>query len=401
MWITTLLLVACIVVARAWNAFAFPCLDADDGWRFVWCFQHGGSDLWTWRHSGYVTVLPNALTALASFAPLGVQPILYAAAAGTVASLALSMFASRRFRGVLRDDWSRAALCVMVALAPHGNARLVASALWTYIAFAWMGALLAMTPPTRGPRRWLEFVVASLLTASSPFSLAIVPVRLVQAIRSRRDRTFHLALVAVAVVYAAVMMSPDPERQRDPLVLAAAGLRLLSQRVIAESLLGGASWPALGWLVWPFSALVVGWLAVAILRLPPRPRRFAVALTAVILVASAMAVAGRAHMGMPDVWWGNRYTYMQRIGFHLLVGLVVAHRLAAASAPLRRKVVLLGLVHAMGLAWIGNEQYELSPRAGEQVLAWAAAAETWQHEPPGERRPLGLRRPGEWSLELR
>ena len=400
-WVATFLLVAVVVVVRSWNAFAFPILEADDGVRFVFCFEHDGLDLWTWRHHGYSCLLVNAITALASGAPLGLQPILYAASAGAVASVALSLFAARRFRIVVRSDLVRAALCLMIALAPHGHARLVAGAMWMNVNLALIAVLLALVPlPRSGRARAVELAVVALLTLSSPFSLAAVPLRLAQAWRSPADRGCHLSLVAVAVLYA-VYITPDPSGVRDPVMLAGAFARMLVKRVVAETMLGGAAWPTLGTAVWPFAGLVIAWVSLGVPRLPASKRSVALGLVGIIVTTSAMVVVGRANLGMPDVWWGERYTFIQRISFHLLLGILLAHRFATSTIRRQRIAVAMGLLHAFALAVTSGELYETYRRDGEQVLTWAAAAESWQDDSPGERAPLRLRRPGEWSLQLR
>jgi hypothetical protein len=401
-WIVTFLLVAFVVVARAPLAFAFPILEADDGVRLLYCAEHSGLDLWTWRHMGYVSLLTNAITALAAGAPAGVQPILYAACAGAVAALALSLFAARRFRVVVRDDRVRAGLCLMVALAPHGYARLVAAAMWMHVNFALIAALLALTPPAKGRRaRVGEFALVALLTVSSPWALVAVPLRLAQVWTRPRARAFQLGIVAVAAAYALFAVASDPAGVRDPLQLAGAYARLLAQRVVAEAIVGGVAWPSLGAAVWPFALLVVAWTAHGVARLPGRPRRAAFGLTAIVLGASALAVLGREHMGMPDIWWGNRYTFVQRVCFHLLLGIVLAHRVAALGSAARRNLVAIGIGHAFALAVVSGELYRTSRRDGEKVFAFLVAAEQRLQDPPHERAPLRLRRPGEWNLELR
>jgi hypothetical protein len=396
------LLVAFIVVARTPAAFAFPILEADDGVRLVYCAEHSGLALWTWQHMGYVSVLTNAITALVAGAPLGMQPILYAACAGTVAALALSLFAARRFRVVVRDDRIRAGLCLMIALAPHGYARLVAAAMWMHVNFALIAALLALTPPPKSGRwRAVEFVLVALLIVSSPWSLVAVPLRLAQAWSLPRDRGFQLGLVAVAVTYAALMVAGDPGGIRDPLQLASAYVRLLARRVVAETLVGGVAWPSLGAAVWPFALLIVVWTARGVAGLPARARRSALGLVVVTLGASALAVLGREHMGMPDQWWGNRYTFVQRICFHLMLGMVLAQRVAGVSVAARRNLVALGVGHAFALAMVSGELYHTSRRDGEHVFAFLAVAEQRLQIPLQERQPLRLRRPGGWDLELR
>ncbi len=403
-WLITFLAIVALVVGRSPQAFAWPALEVDDG---ILAAEFCADPTWHGilaPHEGYVTILPHAIGWLAAFLPIGWWPALYAAMAATLAALALAAFASQRFAAVVPDARVRSLLCLLVALAPHGNLRCVTGAMYAHLSCAALFTLFAgVALPDPGWRRKVDFGVRALLCCSSPLCIAALPVLVWRAWRTvdRGERRMHAAMVVLGGCYGVWLCAPGMHVHAAPGRLLAGFVRLLDQRILAEAAVGGVTWPELGGMVHAVAALV----AFATLRwcapLTGAQRQFAGALLVGIVVMSAMTVYGREHLGVPDRWWGNRYTYVQRVLFHLLLGMAAAHAAAAMPIARRRAFACVGIAHAVLLAAIGSEQYRAASADGQRVAAFCARAEIWAEQDRAQRTPLRLERRGGWDITLR
>ncbi|MBL8901329.1 MAG: hypothetical protein JNM84_27125 [Planctomycetes bacterium] len=402
-WLLATLLVAAIVLVRSFQCFAWPTLDTDDGHLASMFFADARFTRIFEPYNGSVTVLPHLGAWLAAQFPVSWWPMLYAAFAGTAAIASLSAFASRRFRVFVPSTRVRVLLCVLVALAPHGNARLVSALLWTHVSFGLLFALYALAPlPARGWRRNVDLGWRTLLACSSALTPAAVPLLLWRAWkrRHRSERWVHLFLVAAVFVYYALGCRPHENVRHEPLQMLGAFARLIDQRVIAEAVIGGAHWPALGSAVHPLAVAILLAVGVGSFTLRGPSRLFAVGSFVAIAIMSAAPVLAREHMGMPDHWWGQRYTHAQRVLFHLTAGILIYRSTRALSAQARQAFAIAGLLHAALLATNGSQHYFGNPTEGRRVVTFFAFAEGWRETERGESEMLRLQRPG-WNITLR
>lgn len=227
-------------------------------------------------YSGYLHLVPRLAAEVATVAPLGFAPIVFAlTGAAAAAASGVAVFVATA--GHLRSRWLRAALGAAVVVLPAAAYETLNSAALAQWHLAAAAMWVALWRPRRlagaiGSAAWL-----AVTAASSPLAFVLAPVLLLRVVllRSWRDRLPVLAwgtVCAAQVVAALAQPSPTPA-EGGALDLARAYLA----RVVVPAVLGVELADRARLLVGPAAA---------------------VAATGVVLVGLAVAVGPRAlHRG--------------------------------------------------------------------------------------------------------
>jgi hypothetical protein len=415
--IATALVVAAIVFSRNADGFLHPVLFGEDGTQlFAFYDRERGFDAVLRSYAGYVSLVPNLLGWFVGALPLGQRPYALAAFAGVLAVAAFSTFVSRRFESVLPKIEARAAICVALAALPLGNFPLILCTMFSYMHLLWIAVLFALAQPPSARRSVASVAVETLLLAaclwSNPLSLALVPVyvwRAVQSARAAEDparlraTVYFASLAVLGLAYQVLLVEHGAAMQGERPILAvlAASAVTLTDRVLAEAVVG------LWWrLEIPSIALQ---LAIALplavfathrLRTAPAAaRRFALGLAFVLVAMTVLATYGRFERLAEFGEWGQRYTYVQRLAWITVLGLVVVEVVQRAGVarhgatearifPRQRALAFATALCAWALALhVANRgYYRTSREQGDRVVAFCRDAEAWRTDPGREPR---------------
>jgi hypothetical protein len=169
-------------VPRLWSTGEFV---AEDGWVFfadAWNQSFPGSLLQP--YAGYFHVLPRLLAETFSFLSIATQPYAYAAAGLALNATVLALFYLPSFRRLVASDSVRAALVLVLALAPNAqNLGLLLGLHW-YLAFG-LCLILIASPPTSVAGHTLVTLTTILCAWSSPSTFVLAPFALLLWWRQR------------------------------------------------------------------------------------------------------------------------------------------------------------------------------------------------------------------------
>jgi hypothetical protein len=246
-WKQLLLTAAILAILAArvpllWSTGEFV---AEDGWVFfagAWNQPFPGSLLQP--YAGYFHVLPRSLAELFSSLPIVAQPYAYAIAGLGVNAAILAAFYLPAFRRLIPSDLIRAAVALLLALAPNAqNLGLLLGLHW-YLAFGLCLVLIAPPPATTAGH--ILLTIATVLCAwSSPSTFVIAPFALVLWWRCRTPANrlkFGVLVPSLVLVaaFALLMRVGQAERTGSFQVadLAAALDRLILRGWLGVGLLG-------------------------------------------------------------------------------------------------------------------------------------------------------------------
>ena len=148
---------------------------AEDAWVF---FSEAFNSPWTGSiltpYAGYFHLLPRIFAELLSNCPLIYQPYLYAFAGMGLNAFFFSLFYLPGFRKLIPSDNARAAVVMILTLAPHSENMGFILGLHWYLAFL-LPLLFVMDFPTRKAGRWSMYTCSVACLWSSPSNLVLAP----------------------------------------------------------------------------------------------------------------------------------------------------------------------------------------------------------------------------------
>ncbi|MBL9189266.1 MAG: hypothetical protein JNK23_17420 [Opitutaceae bacterium] len=339
--------IAAILFARKSHALLTPQFWAEDILVFFDQALRLGPAAILEPYGGYLHLLPRLVAGLGAQLDPAMVPLLYNAAAGVFATVALASLVSPR-TGPLGLGLT---LALLPTLLPHsGEVFLNLTNVQWFTALLFFAALIKTAPATRGASV-AESAALGVAGITGPFGVLLLPAFAWCAWRERSAHTVRLliAVVATAAVQLWFLLSAPPSTPAQLRLDAAASLRILADRLGAQTLLpGNAAAPALA------LALLLVLLAVAVgAAVRPGPQRVArVALLAFPLVMLALVLVRfrellalfQSHDN------GDRYFWIARVCLAWLAVLP-----AAGAATLRARAAWLALPAIAVLAALAGD----------------------------------------------
>ena len=333
-------------------------------------------------HGSYHT-LPRLVALLVSLFPTDWSPVLYAVAAGLLASVSLSLFSRAGYRWLVPDDRVRVLVCWLFSLAPGSYEAFFAISPGTYAVFCGFFLLLLERD---GQGRWQmgpgRALLVSLLCLSLGQGLVLAPLiaYLFWLTRSR----YYLLLLAMLAAALLLNMTTENSYRPDPLPAPE-----LLARLYFENL-----------------AVRLGFLSVVPYRFHESVRRMAGApflLLSVALIGGYLWAAFRARRRDTE---GLRVLVLAVLSVMVTFPLTALVRdygvlaLTRAHVTLGGRAGLVPAVLALILVW------QLLAQPGRQGLRRVAATSllAWStfcilHEPYYQPSRAPLWAPGEWSAK--
>lgn len=335
-----------IFVARSWVRLQAHQLLAEDGTIFfATAYNTDFLGALTAPYAGYYHLLPRLLAEAAAFLPYAVAPFAYGLAAIMVNATATSWLQLPHFRFLIRNDWIRLGVVLLIALSPNvESVNLISFTQWFVIWWAVLVVLMPLDNP------WLR---AGVLVAyvigiwSAPVLTVLVPLWLLRAWRARtktEELTAAIILLANLLLVLALLTSGSKEAGLPTdwsKTLADFG-HAVAYRLVGATLLGDAvleRWRAAqGWtpiIAFAILAALLLLTATALaLRSPARTdarRRVAilallyvaVAVTATYLLRSSLNNFGFLSETITDARLNNRYFFVAGAVLLVLLGLLL------------------------------------------------------------------------------
>lgn len=364
------LLCAAVLIARFWPILQKFYLFAEDGMIFF-------ADAWnlslpaalTTSYAGYYHLLPRLIAEAAVLLPYAYTPWTYAAAALAINTTAIAWLQLPHYRWLIRNDWLRLGIVLLLALAPNWEALTAISYLqW---GLAWWAALITLMPLENRLLRTGVTAVYLIAIWTAPILVLLLPIWLLRLWRTR-SRGDALMVVAFAVTHfaylAATLQTPrDVVAPVDWVASLADFARAYSYRVTAASFLGTALTETIhvqyGWLFLQGLAVVTTVLLLAALVFwhPPQ-RTWAVAVLLYISISSLSFYLLRStNLRLPFLldetplaYSHRRYFILAGCSLYVLLGMVLDGLPARFGRVAARRVsvvvlVLLALLPASNL----------------------------------------------------
>jgi hypothetical protein len=346
-----LVMVGVVNVLRSYNAFAYPILFCEDGPDLYAYYLVDRSPASVFKfYANYVCVAINLWAYLCALLPP--KFVAYAMSAGPLilTCAAYAAFSLKRFRFLVRDDATRAFICIILAWLTLGNTALVCADSYLYCHVMLLLLLFTLAPaPTSTAGTVLQAALVAIAVWSHPLSIVCVPICLAVLVfrKSWHDRVLNIWTIAVSVLYFFLGTQRPQVALHHIWPYLTAALRYTPFRVVFESLysngarcyLGYRGWTA---VMWAGSALAAALgLALALLRKERHDRyKSVLSLIAVGVFAYVMtflSLLARSVSG--DEWMGplsQRYFYVSKI-------FVVGTLLALVFETLRERNIGRGL----------------------------------------------------------
>ncbi|MEE8170437.1 MAG: hypothetical protein V3T70_07815, partial [Phycisphaerae bacterium] len=171
-----LIVIMALLVVRRADALTNPQFWAEDATIFFkTAFEQPTLSSLLAPYAGYLHLIPRcvALVCVRLFEPEAI-PLVFNGAAILIAGLCLTLFASTRFRYLVRSDAVRFAACVLVAYAQPGTEiiNMLTNVQW----YLTLGSLLLLVMPVASIAGGAAVVVAQLVAGlTCPMNLFLVP----------------------------------------------------------------------------------------------------------------------------------------------------------------------------------------------------------------------------------
>ena len=377
-WAALTLLFAGIVISRRPDVLLHPQFYAEDGQAW-YADAHNLPALHALflPIAGYYQFFQRAVALVLSPLSLTATPLAYAIVAMTVQTVPALVFASRRLRGVIADDKSRALIAGVYLLVPNlelsGN---LTNTQWHLAVLAFV--LLLASPPRSRAGRALELAALLFAGLSGPYAFFLVPLGLLM---HRTDlgvawRRVQLSVLgATAFIELGVMLVASTPRTHGTLGVSPVDLALiLTNQFLSHIGTWGFARPAAA-----TAALVATLIALVLFagfRRGPRPLRFFIVFALAVMATGMISPYGRLLENRP-AWdlmatggLDNRYFFMYSVAV-VLCGVVL---LSGFRQPQRTLALSAAALAAFALpAMLGQWQYIAIPSENLQHYATVLA----------------------------
>lgn len=367
---------------------AYPVLEVEDARDlFGFYYEHRDPSALLRFYRGRLSLVPNLVGYLAFFLPTAVVPYVFVVIPLLISSAAFACFSAAGFRALVSSDLTRAAICLVLAAAPMGNALLIGNTMYSMWGLFLLLALLSVVPlPVGKAALALRGTVMSLMVCSHPASVVLLPLWIASAWRDRSKQAlvFYAALVAVTLAYLTWGVRSDVLAQPNPFETLRATVSLVVERVAAVALVGAqwakiASRDSLGTvLLWGsiVPPILVLFGVAAAPHKPTRDQVFQLLAIAYLIVSVTAIVWFTRDAGEDEIGKRVQYFWIQRELFILLV-------LSGAflAAQLREKLLSSGRIALSALlivGWLGylnyfdGWRYDVRRTSGYQVQKFIA-----------------------------
>ena len=403
-----------LLMLRRPDAVANPQFWAEDGVVFFRDqIVHGAWGSLFHPCAGYLNLIPRLVAAFASLFPARDAPLIFNLCAFMIAAMCCSLFSLTWYRHIVKSDWLRTLLCILMATAFY-----VDELIGTITNIQWyllVAALLLLLLPTEAYEQapaWLRYMPAAsclLIGLTAPLAMLLIPLCIWSAVRRKGPAKLAPVVVVLAallqvciVVFVSPGGRPVPSGGLDQLI--ASSLMGVTYRVVLTSMLGHslehilAQGVALGTLV----ALTV-WLT-SMWWCSDTFRRWQLAVSVYLIFASvALAMSGRSlakafaspsQHGMEGV---ERYFFPGACLFACLVALSIERWMPRRNRATQAFVLLV--VFAAGIR--GN--FRTAPFEDHDWQAYGPAVDRWLRavRSGGSVTSLSIPiNPRLWKLEL-
>jgi hypothetical protein len=404
-------LIMVLLVLRRPDAVANPQFWAEDGVVFFRdSIVHGAWGSLFRPCAGYLNLIPRLAAALASLFPARDAPLIFNLCAFTIAAMCCSLFSLTWYRHIVKSDWLRTLLCILMATAFYVDELIgsITNIQW-YLVVAALLLLLLPTEAYEQATPWLRYMPAAsclLIGLTAPLTMLLIPLGIWYA--ARRKGSAKLAPVAVVVAallqVCILVLAGGPVSSGDPDQLIASSLMSVTYLVVLTSILGCpltqaiAHGVALGTLV----ALTV-WLT-SMWWGSDTYRRWQLAVSVYLIFASVvLAMSGRplakvfASPGSLAGLRNERYFFLGACLFACLVAVSIERWMPRWNRATQALVLLV--VFAGGI-W-GN--FRTTPFADFEWRAYGPAVDRWLRAVRSGRSVASLSipiNPPPWKLEL-
>jgi hypothetical protein len=267
---------------------------ADDGRGFLaQALKHGRVGSFAIPYNGYLVSSARVMAAVAASLPLRLAALVLSVGPALVVCL-LAVLVYRSMRGHIPSRAVRFTFAAVMVLIPAVGMEIEANAanLHWYLDFAAVWVLLAVPP--RWGERLAGAAVCFIAALSDPLVALLLPLAAIRmaATRSWRDLVAVAALLAgLAVQLPFILSAPSPQISQHPSIPDLSSV--FAGHVLLPALVGGTIgqrlWVGFDWAAVIAAAVVVGGIAVALLR-ERRLRVETVVATGLFLLALAFTV---------------------------------------------------------------------------------------------------------------
>jgi hypothetical protein len=342
---------------------------------------------------GYVSLLPNFIGYLSAQTPAPWSAYVLAWFALLVKAAAHTLFALRRFRVVVANDWARWWICLGLATLPLGNVLLVDNTTYAIWNLLWILLWLAYAP--LGPTRFSQigqFLLMALCICSHPLGILVAPLCLYNLIVRRQvaDRLINGGLLLVLAIYFWFGVSRESDQVRTLVGSIFYTPLYILNRVVFESLFT-YHWRmflqenGLNWLIYGTASCIVGVLTIITIRLWPKLTptiRWQLGLLLYVIGALTWlsvytrSMNATSHMGP----WNHRYFYLQQYLFLLPLAIIASRKLFIAASWSLRLVAGVLLVLYITLTNYYNWDYLRTwPEEGRQLAQFLQQVDDYRH----------------------
>ncbi len=394
-WKTLIVFVAIAIFIgiRSSNAFIYPSLPFEDGPdQYVYHLMSPSPTSAFRLYAGYASVFQNFCCYLISRLPPPVVPYAMSLYSLLLTSIAYSAFSLKRFRFLVPDDATRAAICVILALMPFEDVTHVSCATYSLWHVLLLLILFTLAPaPTSKPSLAIQASLVGLAVWSHPLSIACVPLSLLLLVlrKSWHDRLLNVWTIAVFVSYYFFGIEQTSSGPRSIWLYAVRAVDYTAHRIIFESVFSDALRYELMYkqyfgVLWAGSALVL--IALLGLILAQRERRertrFLLALIGILAFAyglTTLSLMARSISG--DEWMGlyaHRYFMISKVlffGYVLALVFSTLHK-RIASRELDRFIMTLLLGYVLSLNASDRFLYQASQEEGRRVRQFLSVFKT-------------------------
>lgn len=184
-------------------AFVLPTMGCEDGQLMFAYYVNQPSPWGIFRfYYGYISLLPNLVGYLSAQVPPTWSPFVLAYFALAVKAAAHTLFALRRFRGVLPSDNLRWWVCLLLALLPLGNVQHIDNTTYSIWNLLWILLLLAYAPLGQSRLGQVgQWGLMALCIWSHPLAVVVGPILLYNLITRPADRWFNGGLLLLLALY--------------------------------------------------------------------------------------------------------------------------------------------------------------------------------------------------------
>ncbi len=379
---------------HGYYAFVWPTMACEDGELMFANYLMNPSITGIFRfYFGYISLLPNLIGYLSARLPPTWNPYLLAYCALLLKGAAHTIFALRRFRGVVAADSTRWLICLVLAALPLGDVLMFDNTTYSLWNMLWILLLLVYAP--LGQSRSVQvgqFILMALFACSHPLSVVAIPLCLYNLYTRRQPADYWVngGLIIVIGLYLALGVAPEKEPVRSLIGSVFYTPLYLLNRVVFEALFTYhfrllLQTAGLAWVIYSSALLIVGGLGFWYWR---QRHTFSfhthlqlwivlyviVALTWLSVYSRAMNAT--SHMGA----WNLRYFYIQQYLFWLILLIAIYPMLNTAMLKAGATVLLVGyLVFTNYISW---DYLRTWPEDGWRLAEFLQQVEAYQHSGP-------------------